>query len=146
MMKTQFPRPWLWQLQSCLFNTAPLVDMVGCNPWDMAHSIWTKVALCTTACCTLMNYGIRHKYANLGISLVMPLYCKLQWLIYYVWSKDWSEEVLAASFTALSCSLSHHERVWIAGKVAPNIHFLQLRISVDSGELEFASTLNCQAT
>lgn len=33
---------------------------------------------------TLMNYGIWHNYANVSISLVMPLYCKLQSLIYYV--------------------------------------------------------------
>lgn len=76
--------------------------MVGINPWDMAYGPRCLFALRITASCALMNYGIRHGYANLGISLVMPLYSKLQWLIYYVWTEVWREEVLAASFVALS--------------------------------------------
>lgn len=29
-----------------------------------------------TACSTYTSYGIWHKYANVAISLVLPLYCK----------------------------------------------------------------------
>lgn len=99
---------FVWHLAASmlLFNTKLLVHMVGINPWDMAYGPRWLFAPRITSCCTLMNYGIRRKYANLGISLVIPLSCKLQWLIYYVWTEDWSEEVLAASFVALSQLLS----------------------------------------
>lgn len=110
---------WHWQLRCCFFNTMLLVHMVGINPWDMDQGGSLHHGSLPAAHSWIMEF--RHKYANLGISLVMPLYCKLQWLIYYVWTKDWSEEVLwqPASWPSLSCSFSHHDRIWIAGDVAP---------------------------
>lgn len=62
-----------------LFNIMLLVHMVGISPRDSIQHMDQGGSLHQiAACCKLMNYGIRHKYANLGISLVMPLYCKLQ--------------------------------------------------------------------
>lgn len=95
-----------WRLAASIF--AVLRHAVGAHGGYHPPRYWPRwlIAPWITACCSLMNYGIRHKYANLGISLVMPLYCNLQWLIYYGWSEDWSEEILAASFVTLSQLLS----------------------------------------
>lgn len=101
MMKTKLSCAWKRQLlYTLLMLLVRMLDMLDRYIW--CSSCGPRFAAWISACCTLMNYGIRHKYANLSISLVMALYCKLQWLIYYVWTKDWSEEVLAASFMALS--------------------------------------------
>lgn len=97
------------------------------------------------ACCKLMNYGIRHKYANLGISLVMPLYCKLQWLIYYEWTADWSEEALAACFMGLSQLFTFTSWKGMNNRGGSS-EMVAFYISKDLEELEPASTLNCQAT
>lgn len=121
-----------------LFSTLLLVHMVGINPWDMAYGPRCLFAPRITASCALMNYGIRHGYANLGISLVMPLYSKFQWLIYQY--EVWREEVLAAM--ALTHLFSF--RSWKDEK-NKTLDF-SCPISPSFGELQPASTATCQAT
>lgn len=123
-----------------LFSTLLLVHMVGINPWDMPYGPRCLFAPRITASYALMNYGIRHRYANLGISLVMPLYSKLQWLIYHVWTEVWREEVLAAMalthlFSFTSWKDEKNKTLAFSCSISPSF-----------GELQPASTANCQAT